>query len=43
MKTQYLPSLATTFVMSAFLISTSVFAAENESPIAETDNLIALE
>ena len=29
--------------MSAFLISTSVFAAENESPVAEMDNLIALE
>lgn len=43
MKTQYRPSLATSFVMSAFLISTSVFAAENESPVAEMDNLIALE
>ena len=41
MKTQHQLLLATSFVISAFLISTSVFAAENESPVAEMDNLIA--
>lgn len=41
MKTQLL--LPSSFVVSLFLISTTVFAAENESPATEMDSLIALE
>ena len=37
MKTQHQLSLAASFVISAFLISTSVLAAESESPVAEIE------
>jgi len=42
MKIQHQLLLATSFVMSVILISTSALAAENESPAPEMDDLIAL-
>lgn len=43
MKMPHLLPLPTLFVASALLISTTVFAAENESPAPEMDTLIAAE
>lgn len=43
MNTRHLLLLPKTFVTLVFLISTTAFAAENESPVPAMDNLIALE